>query len=54
MNQIFLARAFALSTITKQKEEFVSWGVLSDWSSPSGIYRTLDPDYIEVEHVEIS
>lgn len=38
------ARAFALDTLDKQKNEFASWGITADWND---IYRTLDSTYIQ-------
>ncbi|KAK9700501.1 tRNA synthetases class I (I, L, M and V) [Popillia japonica] len=38
------ARAFASETIVKQKEAFLSWGVIGDWDKT---YATYQPTYIK-------
>ncbi|KFB47061.1 AGAP003156-PA-like protein [Anopheles sinensis] len=44
------ARKFALETITKQKNEFESWGITGSWNdTANGYYRTLDPGYIRAQ-----
>ncbi|XP_055843625.1 isoleucine--tRNA ligase, mitochondrial [Episyrphus balteatus] len=40
------SRKFAMETVDKQKEEFRSWGILSDWVNPSNIYLTFSPAFI--------
>ncbi|KAI8433065.1 hypothetical protein MSG28_013923 [Choristoneura fumiferana] len=39
------ARAFALETIERQKEQFISWGVMADWDKQC--YKTLDNSYVK-------
>ncbi|XP_003739842.1 isoleucine--tRNA ligase, mitochondrial [Galendromus occidentalis] len=41
------ARGFALRTLDEQLEAFRKWGIMANW--PSGIYRTLDPDYVAAQ-----
>jgi isoleucyl-tRNA synthetase len=41
-----LARSLATETIERQKEEFLSWGVMGDWENA---YRTMDTDYVARE-----
>lgn len=40
-----IARAFALETIERQKEQFISWGVMADWEKQC--YRTMDNSYVK-------
>ncbi|XP_055914173.1 isoleucine--tRNA ligase, mitochondrial [Eupeodes corollae] len=40
------SRNFAKQTVEKQKEEFRSWGILSDWVDPSNVYLTFSPAFI--------
>ncbi|KAF6212620.1 hypothetical protein GE061_013146 [Apolygus lucorum] len=40
------AREFALRTIAEQKHVFRSWGIMADWDSPDGCYRTFDHSYV--------
>jgi hypothetical protein len=28
-----------------QRKDFVRWGVLADWESPTGYYNTMAPEY---------
>lgn len=39
-----MSRNFALEAIQGQKEEFVSWGIMADWSRP---YLTMDKNFIQ-------
>ncbi|KAI8120111.1 mitochondrial, Isoleucine--tRNA ligase [Lucilia cuprina] len=39
-------RQFALDAIARQKEEFRSWGILSDWQRSDRLYFTFNPDFI--------
>ena len=41
-----IARNFASETITKQKDEFLSWGVIGDWENP---YTTMSPEFVKGE-----
>lgn len=43
----FKARSFAADTMAKQRDAFVSWGVMADWHSPDHIYRTMDAAYVQ-------
>ena len=38
------SRTFALEAVEGQKSEFMSWGVMGDWSKP---YLTMDKDFIK-------
>jgi isoleucyl-tRNA synthetase len=38
------SRNFALEAVEGQKSEFMSWGVMGDWSKP---YLTMDKDFIK-------
>ncbi|XP_053952529.1 isoleucine--tRNA ligase, mitochondrial isoform X1 [Anastrepha ludens] len=41
-----MSRDFALSAMQRQKHEFRSWGVLSDWLNEENIYLTMRPNFI--------
>ncbi|KAM7356031.1 isoleucyl-tRNA synthetase, mitochondrial [Cochliomyia hominivorax] len=40
------SRKFALDAIERQKAEFQSWGILSDWNNKENLYFTFNPDFI--------
>ncbi|XP_017476713.1 PREDICTED: isoleucine--tRNA ligase, mitochondrial isoform X1 [Rhagoletis zephyria] len=40
------SRDFALKAMFRQKDEFCSWGILSDWVNEKSVYLTLQPDFI--------
>ncbi|XP_067644463.1 isoleucine--tRNA ligase, mitochondrial isoform X2 [Eurosta solidaginis] len=40
------SRDFALKAIQRQKDEFRSWGILSDWLSEENTYLTMRSDFI--------
>ncbi|XP_061402862.1 isoleucine--tRNA ligase, mitochondrial [Musca vetustissima] len=40
------SREFAVDAIGRQKEEFRSWGILSNWQDSNGLYCTFNPDFI--------
>ncbi|XP_059226112.1 isoleucine--tRNA ligase, mitochondrial [Stomoxys calcitrans] len=40
------SRRFALEAIERQKSEFRSWGILSNWDEKGGLYFTFNPDFI--------
>ena len=41
-----LSRNFALEAIGVQRNEFVSWGVMADWSKP---YLTMEKDFVKAQ-----
>jgi isoleucyl-tRNA synthetase len=41
-----MARNFALTAIESQKSEFISWGVMADWSKP---YLTMNKDFVQAQ-----
>ncbi|XP_065359471.1 isoleucine--tRNA ligase, mitochondrial [Calliphora vicina] len=40
------SRQFALDAIDRQRAEFRSWGILSDWHNNERLYFTFNPDFI--------
>ncbi|XP_075159796.1 isoleucyl-tRNA synthetase, mitochondrial [Haematobia irritans] len=40
------SRQFAMDAVERQKKEFRSWGILSDWQEKGGLYFTFSPDFI--------
>lgn len=41
-----IAKSFALETMEKQKQAFLSWGIIGDWDNA---YATYHPSYIKNE-----
>ena len=38
------SRNFALEALEKQKREFLSWGIMGDWTNP---YLTMDKEFVK-------